>query len=247
MSPEPSAGEPRVSPEPSGLADVVIAGYGPAGAAAAIAAHDAGASVVVVESAAQGGGNARYSGGFLFDIPGPAAAEHLEALCFGRTPRPVLDAYAAGLHGLDGWLRSLGGVTDRFDPPPARLPAPFPSWPYLPGGHDITYRVVAGGTGRRGQALWDLLDGAVRERGIEVRMQTPAERLVRAPDGSVTGLVVRAAALRPRPQPAGAGRAGAGAPLLSAPVLVAPVLSASRWTRRAAWCWPAGVSRPTPH
>jgi succinate dehydrogenase/fumarate reductase flavoprotein subunit len=179
---------------------VVIAGYGPAGAAAAIAAHDAGAKVIVVESAAQGGGNARYSGGFLFDIPGSAAAEHLDALCFGRTPRPVLDAYAAGLHGLDGWLHSLGGATERFDPPPARLPAPFPSWPYLPGGHDISYRVVAGGTGRRGQALWDLLDAAVRERGIEVRFQTAADRLVLDPDGTVTGLLVR---------PAGAAEPGA--------------------------------------
>lgn len=92
MSPEPGR-------HPHGPADVVIAGYGPAGAAAAIAAHDAGASVLVVASAATGGGNARYSGGFLFDIPGPAAVAHLDALCFGRTPRPVLDAYAAGLHG----------------------------------------------------------------------------------------------------------------------------------------------------
>jgi glycine/D-amino acid oxidase-like deaminating enzyme len=55
-------------------ADVVVAGYGPAGACAAIAAHDAGHSVLVVESAERGGGNARYSGGFLFDVPGPAAA-----------------------------------------------------------------------------------------------------------------------------------------------------------------------------
>jgi FAD binding domain len=169
-------------------ADVVVVGYGPAGAAAAIAAHDAGARVLVLESTGQGGGNARYSGGFLFDIPGPAAVAHLDALCFGRTPRPVLDAYAAGLHGLDGWLHSLGGATERFDPPPARLPAPFPSWPYLPGGHDIGYRVVTGGTGRRGQALWDLLAAAVRERGIEVRYQTAAERLALGPDGTVTGL-----------------------------------------------------------
>jgi len=180
-----------VSREPGGPADVVIAGYGPAGAAAAIAAHDAGASVLVVESTAEGGGNARYSGGFLFDIPGPAAADHLDALCFGRTPRPVLDAYAAGLHGLDGWLHALGGATERFDPPPARLPAPFPSWPYLPGGHDIGYRVVAGGAGRRGQALWDVLHAAVRERGIEVRYQTAAERLIFGLDGTVTGLTVR--------------------------------------------------------
>jgi phytoene dehydrogenase-like protein len=78
------------------VTDVVIAGYGPAGAAAAIAAHDAGCSVLILESAERGGGNARYSGGFLFDVPGDAAIVHLDALCFGRTDRRVLEAYAAG-------------------------------------------------------------------------------------------------------------------------------------------------------
>jgi glycine/D-amino acid oxidase-like deaminating enzyme len=92
------------------VADVVIAGYGPAGAAAAIAAHDAGRNVLILESAERGGGNARYSGGFLFDVPGGAAVPHLDALCFGRTGRRVLEAYAAGLHELDGWLCSLGGL-----------------------------------------------------------------------------------------------------------------------------------------
>jgi flavin-dependent dehydrogenase len=84
------------------VADVVIAGCGPAGAAAAIAAHDAGRSVLILESSERGGGNARYSGGFLFDVPGDAAVAHLDALC------------------------------------------------------QIRYRTVAGGTGRRGEALWDL-------------------------------------------------------------------------------------------
>jgi succinate dehydrogenase/fumarate reductase flavoprotein subunit len=125
------------------VADVVIAGYGPAGAAAAIAAHDAGHGVLVVEAAVRGGGNARYSGGFLFDMPDDAAVDHLDALCFGRTGRQVLTAYAAGLHELDGWLGSLGGTTAPFDPPPARLPAPFPSWPHLPAGHRIRYRTAA--------------------------------------------------------------------------------------------------------
>ncbi len=187
------------------MPDVVIAGYGAAGAAAAIAAHDAGRSVLVLESAERGGGNARYSGGFLFDVPGEAAVAHLDALCFGRTDRRVLGAYAAGLHELDGWLRSLGGTTAPFEPPPARLPAPFPSWPHLPAGRRIRYRTVAGGTGRRGEALWDLLDAAVRARGIEVRYQAGAERLVLSPDGAVTGLAARHGG-----EPAGDGGEPAG-------------------------------------
>jgi flavin-dependent dehydrogenase len=62
------------------VADVVIAGYGPAGAAAAIAAHDAGRNVLILESAERGGGNARYSGGFLFrgiEVRYRCAAERL--------------------------------------------------------------------------------------------------------------------------------------------------------------------------
>ena len=38
-------------------ADVVVLGYGNAGTNAAIAAHDAGASVVILEKMAEGGGN----------------------------------------------------------------------------------------------------------------------------------------------------------------------------------------------
>ena len=67
--------------------DVVIAGYGPAGAAAAIAAHDAGRSVLILESAERGGGNARYSGGFLFDVPVRFDTDYLEV---------DLSAFAAG-------------------------------------------------------------------------------------------------------------------------------------------------------
>ncbi|MGH3068780.1 MAG: FAD-binding protein [Streptosporangiaceae bacterium] len=86
-----------------------MAGYGPAGASAAIAAHDAGAHVIVVDSAARGGGNARYSGGFLCDLPADRAVEHLDALCFGRTDPRVLQAYADGLHELRDWLGSWAG------------------------------------------------------------------------------------------------------------------------------------------
>lgn len=152
------------------VADVVVIGYGPAGAAAAIAAHDAGAEVLVLEKTGAGGGNCLYAGGFLFDAP--QAADHIDALSFGRTPRDVVDAYADGLRELSGWLESLGATIEPFAPPPGRLPASFPSWPSFPAGEDIRYAVVGGGEGRRGEALWRVLDGAVRERGIPVRFDT---------------------------------------------------------------------------
>jgi succinate dehydrogenase/fumarate reductase flavoprotein subunit len=160
------------------MSSLVVVGYGPAGAAAAIAAHDAGAAVVVLEASSSGGGNALHSGGFLIDLPEDRTVDHLDALCFGRTPREVLDAYAQGLHGLNSWLESLGATMARFDPPPMRFPASFPAWPSFPGGREVRYSVVAGGEGRRGAALWRVLDGAVRERRIEVRFESAVDRLV---------------------------------------------------------------------
>ncbi len=158
--------------------DVVVVGYGPAGAAAAIAAREAGAEVVVLEAGPTGGGNAVYSGGFLFDVPGDACVEHLDALCFGRTDRDVLVAYATGLHENAAWLAGIDAPTEVFDPPPSRLPASLPSWPSFPGGASIRYRVVSGGTERRGAALWRRLDEATRASEVPVRYETPAADLV---------------------------------------------------------------------
>ena len=49
-------------------------------------------AVAVVEKTASGGGNCVHSGGFLFDVDGPRAVDHLDALCFGKTDRTVLEA-----------------------------------------------------------------------------------------------------------------------------------------------------------
>ena len=95
--------------------DVLVAGFGAAGAAAAIAAHDAGASVAIVEKTTSGGGNCVYSGGFLFDVDGPHAVDHLDALCFGKTERTVLEAYARGLRDVPGFVEALGGSVARVD------------------------------------------------------------------------------------------------------------------------------------
>lgn len=64
-------------------ADVIVVGAGSAGLAAAITAHDAGSSVVVVEKAPEeyAGGNSRVSGQLLFSPSDVAAARiHLQAM-----------------------------------------------------------------------------------------------------------------------------------------------------------------------
>jgi succinate dehydrogenase/fumarate reductase flavoprotein subunit len=167
-------------PASAGVTDVTVLGFGPAGASAAIAAHDAGARVTVVEKLPYGGGNCLNSGGFLVDVGGPRAVDHLDALCFGKTPRDVLQAFADGLHEVPAWLASLGGETREID-----IPGLTPSWPHFPGAGHVTYRQFVGE--RPGPALFECLRRAVEARGIEVRYGTTVDALPPGPVVLATG------------------------------------------------------------
>jgi choline dehydrogenase-like flavoprotein len=122
--------------------DVLVIGCGPAGASAAIAAHDEGARVLVVEKRHQGGGNAPFAGGFLWDVRGGQADRHVETLFFGRTDHSVAEAYVSGLNVLRSWIGELGGEAVGVDPPPGSFPAVLPSWPHVPGSEGVQYWVV---------------------------------------------------------------------------------------------------------
>src|SRR5690349_8833165 len=76
--------------------DVIIVGYGGAGAAAALTAARAGAEVLILEKNAEGGGNTRYSGGSLRTyLDAAKAADYIESLCEGGTERDVIDTFVA--------------------------------------------------------------------------------------------------------------------------------------------------------
>jgi glycine/D-amino acid oxidase-like deaminating enzyme len=115
--------------------DVLVAGFGPAGASAAIAAHDEGATVAVVEKTSSGGGNCVHSGGFLFEVEGPGAVEHLDALCFGKTDRAVLEAFSRGLPSVPEFVHELGGATAPVDL--EAFGGMLPCWPHFPGGDRV--------------------------------------------------------------------------------------------------------------
>ncbi len=171
--------------------DVLVIGCGPAGASAAIAAHDAGASVLVAEKRDQGGGNALVAGGFLWDVRGANAVRHVQTLFFGKTGRAVAEAYVSGLNDLRSWIAELGGDTVGVDPPPGSFPAVLPSWPHVPGSGGVRYWVVGGHPGlRRGEALWRLLAQNLAARGITVRHGHAAGRLTMSEYGCITGAVL---------------------------------------------------------
>jgi succinate dehydrogenase/fumarate reductase flavoprotein subunit len=168
--------------------DVLVAGFGAAGAAAAIAAHDAGASVAICEKWPAPGGNCVHSGGFLFCVDGPRAVDHLDSLCFGKTDRAVLEAFAAGLPDVAGWIDGLGGETVPCDP--GAFGGMLPSWPHFPGAGHVGYRQFVSSDGERpGVGLWRVLEAAVRDRAIPVALEARVVELLSA-DGAMTGAVV---------------------------------------------------------
>jgi succinate dehydrogenase/fumarate reductase flavoprotein subunit len=175
--------------------DVVVCGCGGSGAAAAIEAHDAGASVVVLEKAAAAGGSTRESGGSVATLVDPAGAvEHYLALTEGLTPRPVMQAYVDGVVELHGWIERNGGHTTSMQ---MRMPA----FPHRYAGSAYGDRPFAEAIGTRvrfqepgvthgGSALWRFLERNLERRGIPVLFDAPVLRLCRS-GVSIAGVEAR--------------------------------------------------------
>lgn len=176
--------------------DIVVIGYGGAGASAAIEAHDRGAQVLVVEKMAEGGGNTRDSGGSLRRLDDrEGALEHFLALSQGSTPRELLETFADGVDPMLAWLEEIGGAVDPWTGiggfPKGRHNSAYPA---LPGadamGARLKVRSEGPGIGG-GQALWDVLHRAITERSIPVWCGTAATRLIRDASGAISGVTVR--------------------------------------------------------
>jgi len=98
-------------------ADVVVVGCGGAGTTAAITAHDAGARVIIIEKAPEGGGNSRVGGAqFSYSTPEKKdnAAKYLHYACNGTTPMDVCQAWADEMVHNREWLDNMGIVNTPF-------------------------------------------------------------------------------------------------------------------------------------
>lgn len=173
--------------------EVVVTGYGSAGATAAIAACDAGSKVLVLEGTAQGGGNTLASfGGFMYPEDPAEALGYLTRLYeYSRSERDdqLLRVFVEESSKTIDWLKNLrkdaevgvyGGA----------------SYPKIAGANGIRKYVVKGknkGTTGFAQNLWQLLSQSVEEeRKIPVMTQTPAKRLVTNGSGEVMGVIAQA-------------------------------------------------------
>ena len=122
-------------------ADVVIVGFGGAGASAAITAEAEGASVLVLEKNPEGGGNTRYSGGSIrtyLDLE--LAIDFIETVCEQTTERSVVEAFVNESSRNSEWVASIGGEIVPGPPSGTRgypIGLPGAAFPYIRGAQGI--------------------------------------------------------------------------------------------------------------
>ena len=158
------------APEGDRDTDVLVVGFGAAGANAAIAAHDAGARVLILEKMGVPGGNSGVCAGAML-IPESIedAIRYYRALSFGTADEKLIRAFAGAIMGIPRLLTELGAefTVRRKDPPyfPALLNA-------------RVQRIQFSPTGVEG---FRFLETLVRARGIEVLTDTNATALIQNP------------------------------------------------------------------
>ena len=180
--------------------DVIVVGFGYAGGMAAIAAHDAGARVLVLEKQPMPGGISVCSAGGIrsTDRPDDALA-YLLATNGGTTPEPVLRALACGMATLPEVVENLAravGATAVTRPAHGNYPFPgadafsFVNIDAVPGFDPARdYPAVRGSPA--GARLFRVVEQNVQLRGIEVRCGVAAERLL-IDAGRVAGVMAGA-------------------------------------------------------
>jgi succinate dehydrogenase/fumarate reductase flavoprotein subunit len=147
--------------------DVLIVGYGAAGANAALAAHAAGARVLITEKLGYPGGNSGVCAGAMLipeDVEG--AMKYYRALSFGTVDEEMIRVFAEAMVGIPRLLTELGAEFKVQQ----ILPTYFPT---LLSGK--LQRIQFSPTGQEG---FRFLENLVRDRKLPVLMDTEARELI---------------------------------------------------------------------
>lgn len=160
--------------------DVVVAGFGGAGAVSAITAADAGAKVLIVEKAPVGeaGGNTRYAAQILLTpTDREGAITYFKAMRGGYDNQgdDVIELIVDGAMAIPDWLVSMGADPEKF------LHYPLIEYPDLPGAEAINTTEIDSEFWT--SKFWGLLYSNVEKRSgsIDVWYSAPAVRLIQDP------------------------------------------------------------------
>ncbi|GEK29452.1 FAD-binding protein [Furfurilactobacillus siliginis] len=173
--------------------DVIVLGFGGAGATAARFAADAGAKVLLADAAPSGheGGNTRYAAQLIGtgdDFEG--AKKYYQGLTAPmKLDETMIDTFVHGMVGMRDYVKTYLGVepvSSKHDL--ANLPTPIPieeaiyEYPEIDGVKSYDFTTVHNGI--FDAALWRLLREKVVDRmdKIDVWFSSPAQHLIQDPD-----------------------------------------------------------------
>ena len=171
-------------------ADVVVVGYGGAGAVTAMTAFDAGASVIILEktpawtslgvanpSIQGGGGNTCMNAGNAVYATDPInAANYIYQQSWGATPMPLCEALA--------WMETENPAWMTANNVTYTLSSATGEFPNLPGASGF-----GGMSVKSGLAFFQELDANVQKRQIPILFNCPATDLIQDPKtGEILGV-----------------------------------------------------------
>ncbi len=192
--------------------DVLVVGFGAAGAAAAISAAEAGASVLVADRFDGGGATAKsggvvYAGGGTAHQPNAGYDDTPEAM-FGYLRQEAGDAvsddtlrrFCADSPALIAWLESIGADFRSSEPPPKTSYPKDGIYLYYSGNEAVpAYAEHAApaprghrtrGSWMSGRVLFELLKARTAALGVPVLTQAAVRRLIVDADQHVVGAEV---------------------------------------------------------
>jgi succinate dehydrogenase/fumarate reductase flavoprotein subunit len=197
--------QPEIIPTFDETYDVVVVGYGFAGARSAIAAADCNAGVLLAEKEPTPGGISICSGGSMRGTRNPDGVfAYLKATNAGRTPDDVLRALADGMAHMEeeiGMLAVVSNATVETREMRGNYPLPGvdafldSKITHLPGSEDLesTYPHVMARPSASGWRMFKVLEDNIARRAnvIDVRYEFAAERLITNSRREVIGVSFR--------------------------------------------------------
>ncbi|WP_028228529.1 FAD-dependent oxidoreductase [Paraburkholderia ferrariae] len=161
-------------------ADMVVVGYGGAGATFAFAAAEQGADVLILEKGAQGGGNSVcVAGGLIMtSVDEEESFKYLNWLCAGQTEESVLRHFVSSLKDIPSFQHKLE-LPLKDNPQPFSAPGFFPEFAGAPGSQSIRGMSVVAAPG--GAGLYNAISAQAEKAGAKVRYSTRVTRLVQHP------------------------------------------------------------------